>query len=176
MNWLEEFKKNPEFMKLQDIGGHRVYHLEGNALVHTEMVYAEAEKMFGNDDLMLKAAALHDIGKIYTSIRHGEGNWEYPDHSTCGALRGILCKFISEEDPDFTSVQWYIRHHIRPLHWKGNKCLTRELNNLEKLAPTECSVSNLIKLALCDIKGSISIKKDDCTSEFLLGLLSDIRN
>lgn len=180
MDWLEEFKKNPEFMKLQDIGGHKVYHLEGNALKHTEMVYkaamdrigdVEAEERTDIDNIFLIAAALHDIGKIYTSIRHGDDDWEYPDHAQCGAFRGILCKFIPENDPYFKPVQWYIKNHIKPLFWVDKPNFQEEMKKIMEDAPEWCYIDELVDLALCDIEGSKCVDDRNMrTKIFLQGL------
>lgn len=152
---MKEFLSNPEYRKLELIGGHKVYHLEGNALVHSQMVYEEACRLFDGDPLMTRVAALHDIGKIYTAIKRGENDWVYPDHALCGSFRGVLCKFISEDDPDFETIQWYIANHIKPLFWKEKGIDERILYR----APSEkCTIRNLAGLALCDVRGSISVE------------------
>lgn len=172
--------RNEEFRKLAAIGGHRKYHLEGDALVHTLNVIAEAKTLFKEDSLMVKVAALHDIGKIYTSIRHGEGDWEYPDHARCGSFRGVLCKFIPESDPDFRTVQWFIRNHIKPLFWLDMYGVARreEMDSLlkqpEALAdPERCTIKNLAGLALCDIRGSVSAVPQTELEEYLENLRAD---
>lgn len=168
---VEEILANPEFQRLGEIGGHKVYHLEGSALVHTMMVYDEAVKMWGEGHMMTRIALLHDIGKIYTSIRHGDGDWEYPDHAQCGSFRGILCKFISEQDDEFREVQWYIANHIKPLFWRG-RVLEDEWAKVMRSAPSgRCTVENLVRLALCDVRGSVSVEPQTELIDFLSGLL-----
>lgn len=167
---LEEILKCEEFWKLAGIGGHKVYHHEGNALIHTTMVIEEAKKMFPDEPLMVRVAALHDIGKIYTSICNGPDDWSYPDHSVCGSLKGILAKFISLQDEDFTKIQWYIRNHIKPLFWKkDNFDNTLPIVMMEN-APEGCSFHNLARLAVCDIRGSISDVDQTELINFLLSL------
>ncbi len=160
---LEEIITCDEFMKLREIGGHKKYHLEGNALTHTLMVLAHAIEMFPDEPMMWRVAALHDIGKIYTSICHGPEDWEYPDHAMCGSFKGILCKFISPDDEDFEKIQWYIRHHIKALFMSKN-----EFAELGKRCPEGCSVRNLARLAVCDIKGSISEEPQTSLINYLL--------
>lgn len=152
-----------QLYQLSSIGKHKVYHQEGNAWIHTQMVAQEMSKLRPNDEFALKLAYLHDIGKIYTSIEHGKDDWEYPDHSTCGSFRGILCKFISEDDPDFKKLQWYIKNHIQPLFWEGNQ------PKLPKLMDG-VSYELLRDLAICDIQGSISIVSQQDKVEYLKSL------
>ena len=160
---LAEIITCPEFQKLRNIGGHKEYHLEGNALKHTLLVLAEAMSMFPNEPLMWRVAALHDIGKIYTAIENGPDDWSYPDHALCGSFKGVLCKFISLEDEDFEKIQWYIRNHIKPLFYAKS-----EFAELEKKCPEGCSVRNLARLAVCDIKGSKSVEPQDALINYLL--------
>lgn len=159
-----------ELSKLNSIGGHKIYHLEDSALIHTKMV-VDVMKRFSSDKFMLKLAWLHDIGKIYTSICHGENDWEYPDHSTCGGFRGILCKFIPESDPDFKRLQWYISNHIKPLFWKGKFTSFQEIKDKQlRYIPDGCSLEVLRDLALCDIRGSISTVDNSELESYLIGL------
>lgn len=169
---LEKYQINPqEFFRLEEIGGHKQYHLEGNALEHTMLVYYAACNMFPSNWEMQRVALLHDIGKIYTSIKKGENDWKYPDHSTCGSFRGVLSKFIPLDDPHFVDYQWLIKNHIKPLYWKhtGIKVDTTsfEKANLDsKLA----NLDNLRKLAICDLKGSKSIDGNDELITYLSNL------
>lgn len=157
-------------LQLSTIGGHKVYHLEGDALIHTCMVVYEMKKL-NPSPFMIKLAYLHDIGKIYTSIYQGDDGWIYPDHSTCGGLRGILCKFISESDPDFKKLQWYITNHIKPLFWKGKFNSFQEINDGQlKYIPEGCSLEVLRDLALCDIRGSISAVDQNELETYLMNL------
>lgn len=160
---LEQILECPEFQKLKGIGGHKVYHLEGNAYEHTMRVIKEARSMFPSEPLMWRVAALHDIGKIYTSIEQGPDDWVYPDHALCGSFKGILCKFISLEDDDFERIQWYIRNHIKPLFWKGDEWK-------ETKCPAGCSVRNLARLAVCDIRGSLSLESQDEKIDYLMSI------
>jgi hypothetical protein len=158
---LEQYQINPvEWKKLANIGGHKLYHLEGNALEHSLLVYYAACEMFRGNVFsiewhMQRVALLHDIGKIYTSIERAEGDWEYPDHSVCGSFKGILCKFIDINDPHFIDYQWLIRNHIKPLFWRKNGTnLDTNPWEKDKLDPKLANIDNLRKLAICDLMGS----------------------
>lgn len=159
---LERYKINPvEWKKLATIGGHKLYHLEGNALEHSLLVYYAACTVFHGNWDMQRVALLHDIGKIYTSIEKAEGDWEYPDHSTCGAFKGILCKFIDINDPHFVDYQWLIRNHIKPLYWQKNG-VNADTNPWEerKLDRKLANLDNLRKLAICDLMGSKPVNEE----------------
>lgn len=172
---LEQILNCDEFQKLKAIGGHKVYHLEGDAWTHTMLVIDEAKRMFPDEPLMWRVAALHDVGKIYTSIEQGPGDWVYPDHAMCGSFKGVLAKFISLDDEDFERIQWYIKNHIKPLFWP--KELTRARTNRVRLSamkidyvPEGCSIRNLARLAVCDIRGSKSVEDQSEKIAFLLSL------
>lgn len=148
---------NPEFLKLQQIGGCRQYHQEGNALTHSFLVYLAAQKIFPDDLMMQCVALLHDIGKIYTGRQKANGDWEYPNHSNVGAE--MLEQFIDPEYIHFKEMQWFIRNHIKPLFWR-DKGFTRE-QAMETLTPHPSGVitkevfADLVMLVICDLKGSI---------------------
>ncbi len=152
-----EILYSKEFLKLQNIGGCRQYHQEGNALTHTFLVYLAAQKMFPSDLMMQCVALLHDIGKILTGRQKSDGNWEYPNHSIVGAE--MLDAFVDPELIYFKEMQWFIRNHIKPLFWR-NKKLTRDqaLKTLTEHPSGEITAetfNNLIDLVICDLQGSI---------------------
>lgn len=159
-----EILYSKEFLKLQQIGGCRQYHQEGNALIHTFLVYLAAQKMFPSDLMMQCVALLHDIGKIYTGKLKPmtTDDWEYPYHSTVGAQH--LFTFIPEDLICFDEMQWYIYNHIKPLFWKqkGFNRSQAEFDvshygkgNLTKVEVTPERFNNLIDLVICDLQGSI---------------------
>lgn len=160
-------QKEP-YMKLAEIGGHKLYHLEGNALEHSYLVWKASREVFPENRLMQKVALLHDVGKIYGSIKQGEDDWIYPDHSVIGSCRGILCKFIPLEHPDFKEIQWFIRNHIKPLFWKKNGINFDSTEGLNKV----CNARNLALLAVCDLMGSQTVdeKKKQADIDYLLDI------
>lgn len=150
-----------EWVKLATIGGHSVYHLEGNALQHTLLVFEESMIMFRGNWEMQRCALLHDIGKIYTSIEIAPGDWQYPDHSTCGGFKGILAKFIPLNDPHFCDYQWLIRNHIKPLYWRNKGVNADKPAPWEHLDESLANMDNLRKLAICDLIGSKPVNQKD---------------
>ena len=157
----------PEFQKLREIGGHKVYHLEGDAYTHTMLVMLQAIKLFGIDSPMVLVAELHDIGKIYSSVCNGPGDWKYPNHAKIGAEN--LDKFLPTSYPEFFSVQWYIANHIKPLFWRG-KDLKIVISSMQ--VPEGCSIVALAELAICDILGSKSVEPQDELLNFLQDFVS----
>lgn len=143
--------------ELDSIGGHKIYHTEGSALEHTYMVYKAALEILPDNEVMQKAALLHDIGKIYTSIENGPDDWSYPDHSIAGSLKGILCKFIPLDDPYFKDYQWLIRNHIKPLFWGKTGIIVDDIPYTHK---DICTLNNLRWLAVCDLMGSMPVDKE----------------
>lgn len=135
---------NPEFQKLQFIGGGQEYHQEGSAFVHSLLVFHNSYEFF--ETTMNYIALLHDIGKIYTGRQKPNGDWEYPNHAKVGA------EHLEEFLPDALKHSWfidpakfYITNHIKPLFWETKGYPERTPENI-----------NLAKLAICDLKGSIS--------------------
>ena len=157
----------PEFQKLREIGGHKVYHLEGDAYTDTMLVMFQAIKLCGIDSPMVLVAELHDIGKIYSSVCNGPGDWKYPNHAKIGAEN--LDKFLPTSHPEFFKVQWYIANHIKPLFWRG-KNLGEAISSIN--VPEGCSIVALAELAICDILGSKSVEPQDELLNFLQDFVS----
>lgn len=161
---IGEIITSSEFQKLAFIGGHKKYHLEGNALKHSYMVFSEAQKMFPEDYTMQPTALLHDVGKIYSSIQNGEDDWVYPNHAAIGAAK-LHC-FIPKDLPEFEQIQWYIANHIKPLFWKEDK---QDYSPLVE----GCSIRNLVKLVICDLQGSISAEPQTALLKYLMKQIRD---
>lgn len=149
---------NPEFQKLQYVGGGKQYHNEGSAFVHSLLVFYNSFE-FWNSDIMNTIALLHDIGKIYTGRPKSNGDWEYPNHAKIGAEQ--LTQFLPEElqhDWFIEPAKFYISNHIKPLFWKEYP--TPTLDN-----------KNLARLAICDLKGSYSAESQQDKLDFLYNFL-----
>ena len=167
--FMDSIVNSVEFQKLSKIGGHKVYHLEGDALKHSLMVVEEAKKMFPTNYEMWIVALLHDVGKIYTSVCNGPDDWSYPNHAAVGAQH--VQEFLPQLSPIKPSkVEWYVANHIKPLFWRG-KNLKEELPKLN--CPKECSIVNLVKLAICDIQGSVSVVPQTELLAYLYGLVDE---
>jgi hypothetical protein len=146
--------KNTElFYGLKNIGGHKLYHLEGDQLTHTKMVW-EYSKDCNYPGWLQNVCILHDIGKIFTSVCNGPDDWSYPHHSTSGAKN--LHLFINEDAWMFEVYKWFIENHIKPLFWKS-------LDDSKNLTPPPaggeqyCTKYNLLRLVKADLEGSISV-------------------
>lgn len=165
------------FLELANVKGCKPYHLEGSALVHTWLVFQEMSKAKEpeDDELLLTIAFLHDIGKVYTGRprKDDSESWEYPNHSNVGA--NVLPKFVKweENDPRLLICQWFIRNHIKPLFWQKYK--RKDISPIPKVEDSEaqtrinkvCTIRNLARLALCDVKGSISSEPQNELKEYL---------
>ena len=53
-------------------------------------------------------------------------DWIYPDHALVGSIRGILMQYISDKSSYFTTVQWFIKNHIKLMH-----CYGKSLDDLQ---------------------------------------------
>ena len=131
------------------------------------LVMLQAIKLFGIDSPIVLAALLHDIGKIYSSVCNGPGDWKYPNHAKIGAEN--LDKFLPTSHPEFFKVQWYIANHIKPLFWRG-KDLGEAISSIN--VPEGCSIVALAELAICDILGSKSVEPQDELLNFLQDFVS----
>jgi hypothetical protein len=135
------------------VGGHKKYHLEGDALKHTLLVASEAAKRFGSGSLMHLVAILHDVGKIRHHVELPDGSFQYPHHSDGGADE--LGIFISEDLPEFQEIRWYVYHHIQPLFFPHD--MSREEAKGIVEAPNDEWFDNLVGLVICDLNGSHAI-------------------
>ena len=166
-------------VKLTRMPGCKKYHQEGNSWIHTlkvvhhvsELIFEIYGKKLSTNELvdlnavMSLVAYLHDVGKIYTgqlgmSTHDFDGNgnpvrdWIYPDHALVGSIRGILMQYISDKSSYFTTVQWFIKNHIKLMY-----CYGKQLDELQYLVgnnpPSQyCTISNLAILTISDLLGS----------------------
>ena len=161
--------KFPKLQELKKIGGHKVYHLEGDAYKHTLLVM-ESAKSKNSPEWFINVCALHDLGKLYTSVCHGEDDWTYPNHSVSSAEH--LNEFVPENDEMFPVYKWFIENHIKPLFWK-TLADTRNLTPIPQGYEKYCTIKNLLVLAVCDVEGSISAFENPKREE-LLTLIGEI--
>lgn len=137
---------------LMNIGGHKEFHLEGNAYIHTLLVYATLHPLH-----LAPLGLLHDVGKMYTSVRHNKHDWTYPYHSTEGGKR--VHEFLSQETVNYfhnkyslslllQDYEWIIDNHIRPMFAKS----LDEILSLPNSTPERVKI--LLILVLADLKGS----------------------
>lgn len=165
--------KNTElFYGLKNIGGHKLYHLEGDQLTHTKMVWEYANKC--NYPWWLQdICILHDIGKIFTSVCNGPDDWSYPHHSDGGARN--LHLFVDTDIWRFEMYKWFIENHIKPLFWKSledSKNLTPPPAGLKQY----CTIYNLLRLVKADLEGSISADGNTETKDKIDAFIEEAYN
>jgi hypothetical protein len=172
-NSLSDFGKQ-EFVKLADVKGCKPYHTEGNALIHTFLVFREMREFAPMNGILQKAAFLHDIGKIYTGRPRKDDpeSWEYPNHSGVGADQVRFFLGDKEPVPNAKIYEWYIRNHIKPLFWKKKGVIdTTPISETgSKYLENNCTVHYLALLAICDIRGSISTEPQNELEDFLVNI------
>lgn len=159
------------FNSLQNIGGHKLYHLEGDQLTHTKMVW-EYAKTNNYPQWMLNICILHDIGKIFTSVCNGPDDWSYPHHSDGGAKN--LHLFISKNSEWFKIYKWFIENHIKPLFWKSPE----EHNNLTPIPKgmeKYCNKYHLLQIVKADLEGSISVDGNTKTKNKIACFLAEAK-
>lgn len=156
--YVIEIINNPSFLKLKEIGGGKVYHNEGDAYIHSLLVYQESLHYWQDSDMNL-IALLHDVGKVYTGRIKEDGNWEYPNHALAGAehIMEFLPDWLQADTCFVEKAKWYVSNHVKPLFWKVAPEAT--FRNL-----------NLAKLALCDLAGSWSEKPQNELKGFLTAI------
>lgn len=161
---------------LKPIGGHKLYHLEGNAWDHTLLVISE----MGSDPLYKLIGLLHDIGKSQFYQIDEEGWFTYPNHARGGA--NMLSNFIPKECPLFETIYWVIANHIKIIHLFNKKNPNFEIQKLDKTIPSivdkKLAWQLLISLGIADLKGSISTVSDSkqATIEKLQELLARFKD
>ena len=166
---IQKLRGNPEFLKLKEVGGHAVYHLEGDALVHTLLVAKAAAERYGSGSFMELVAMLHDIGKIRHHQILPDGSFQYPHHADGGAEE--LKNFIPTDFEEFRHIQWLILNHIKPLFFPHT--LSREEAKVKLSPPHEEWFDELMGLVICDLKGSQPLKPQTDKITFLERLLRE---
>lgn len=132
---------------LTPIGGHKVYHLEGNAWEHTKLVM-DAMDPEGSMPLNRLVGLLHDIGKARFYKVDSEGWFTYPNHSQGGA--DMLSEFIPKDHELYSLLYWVIANHIKTLFFLKQDNIDEVLNS----APSEEAAELLLSLGIADILGS----------------------
>lgn len=152
---ITKIMNNSWFQKLKEVGGHKQYHTEGSAWDHTQLVLKEMKYQAPNDPLMWVVALVHDIGKIFNiedNLGRPFDDWFYPHHSDRGAE--ALWKVIPKSHPDYEVIEWYIRNHIKTVHWANKGIPDPDEFAKETNMPSGASMSNLALLGACDLYGS----------------------
>lgn len=147
------------------------YHGEGDALTHTHMVMDALTGMAAyqalsacDQELLLAAAALHDIGKKATT-RRADGQWTSPNHSLVGSIMArqwliTQCGLCGTQQALRLreTLCALIRHHMRPLHIFGAvnpERAVRGVASAQELLPG-FTLHMLSLLAEADCRGRVS--------------------
>lgn len=170
--FIKQILHDARFLHLAQIGGGRKYHREGNALTHTFLVFLEAMRMWPTEPKMWVVALLHDIGKLKAYYVKENGDWSYPQHAAAGV--SMLSIFYPMDLDHYDEVRWYIGNHIKPLTWR-NETYDRQTAKESLRGPvTDEMFDNLVRLAICDLRGSITADERDKEEniKYLQSLLS----
>lgn len=151
---------SPRIQKeLTPIGGHKVFHREGDSWKHTKRVMFELSKIssWGAEAGKL-IGLIHDIGKSRGFAVDKDGWFTYPNHSRLGGE--MLGEYISPDKPYFPILKWLVSNHIKTLFIKNNE--EKELKNLWDSIPEGFdkneSMVALLELGIADIRGSKPIR------------------
>lgn len=108
----------PGIGKLGGCTQHPSQHAEGDALVHTAIVFAEARKLLTDDwserqELLLLAAAVcHDIEKPATRLEEGD-KITFNGHAKLAAERcGEFAERLGFNQIEAEALEWLVRHHM----------------------------------------------------------------
>lgn len=141
--------------ELTPIGGHKVFHREGNSWAHTQRVMFELSKISSWGATAGKLIGLiHDIGKSRGFAVDKDGWFTYPNHSRLGGE--MLEDYISPTRQYFPLLKWLVSNHIKTLFIKSNE--EKELKNLWDSIPEgfnkNQAMTALLELGIADIRGS----------------------
>lgn len=141
---------------------HHAYTLD----VHCQKVAEEVIKRSDNESL-IRAAYIHDIGKVFTAEpkEDGSGEYRYYSHHNVGAyylLQNI--DLIAFPDKDKTlDVLFYVNHHMLPFFitdHNGSKSKQKAYRKWQNIFG-EKKFNDLLLFNQCDILGSGRGEKDE---------------
>ncbi len=107
--------------EVQDLKGVQqspAVHPEGDAFEHTKIV-VEYLMEHSDDELLILAGALHDIGKASTTKVGASGRIQAYGHEKVGAqMVPAICQRKGVTPAATEKIQWLVRHHMYP-HREG---------------------------------------------------------
>lgn len=147
----------PEISLLKGVNQSELHHPEKDVYVHTLL---SLESINDNENASLElilSILLHDIGKPLTRSFESETEIHFYEHEKYGAeIAEVILKRL--KFPKFTidKVKWLIANHMRIHHFN-------EMKKSKKVALIEHEYfTDLIELAIADIKGSSGINNSEC--------------
>lgn len=173
----------PAMASLRGVPQDPAYHGEGDALAHTRLVMERMEEQpsflaLDADDrqLLLAAAALHDLGKARCTVME-DGRWTSPGHSAAGAkmARELLMTQMglagtAEAICLREAVCLLIRWHMRPLHIFARDDPARELRRMASAGELTArfTLEKLAVLAEADCRGRECADREARTEDVAL--------
>lgn len=158
--------------ELTPIGGHRIFHREGNSWEHTQRVMYELSRISSWGPEAGKLIGLtHDIGKSRGYAVDKDGWFTYPNHSRLGGE--MLSEYISPNKEYYPILKWIVENHIKTLFIKSNE--EKELKKLWDSIPEgfdkNQAMTALLELGIADIRGSKPIRDH----HMMVSLTADLR-
>lgn len=108
---------------------HHLYTLEDHChRVALELIRPEWKRW--NNKPMVRAATIHDVGKLYTGEpkEDGSGNWTYKGHMNYGTytLLQQMDKLGFNNKKDILDCLFYVNYHMEPFFWLSTNKRTSE--------------------------------------------------
>jgi len=105
----------PDIKNLENCKQGPPFHLEGDALIHTKLVYKNLQNE--NPNAILKWASIfHDIGKFKTEkieIINGKKSVSFPNHDKVGArITKKILKDFKFNKYDVEKIVWLVENHL----------------------------------------------------------------
>lgn len=125
---LDKLMNIPEIKVLETVEQDKIFHPEGNVLIHTKMVIEALPK--NSEEHLIWAAALHDVGKLKTQNIISEDRITFYGHEVVSSkIAEIVLKREGRLDL-INKVIPLVRHHMRPhsAHKFGKKGMGKTLN------------------------------------------------
>jgi poly(A) polymerase len=140
----------PEIVSMIGIKQPKKYHPEGDVYEHTLITLAKMDK-FKDDNILLFAALLHDVGKPFT-CEYYDGRERFNGHASTGAEISIeICKRFKLSKKETQRVIYIIENHMKPKDCKKMKKSTLKkflaneyFNDILNIHKADCLASNNI--------------------------------
>lgn len=153
---VESIINMKEMLELKNCQQPKEYHPEGDAYIHSIMVYREAIKVAEQakyPELFILAATIHDIGKaISKKYDENKGRFTYFGHDIDGLdpARIVLNRIGVTDEEHIEYVLSLVKYHMRPWTFFKDKSSNKSIKKiLDKAAPIE----DILLISKCDHLG-----------------------